>query len=111
MARNDFSLVKIDLKDVNWRSIDINLKAGLYQTGVVDLTLFSTDSPQAKIHLPVNQLSSVNRSEFPPNTTNITISVCLSNGHGNLAWQHAQIFRQSIDRESKAHSFLVRILT
>lgn len=101
---------KIDLTGVNWRTIDVQLKGALYQNGVIDLTI-STDCSNFKIHLPVNKSNSILRNQFPPNTNNITITASLSNGNGTLAWQHAQLFRQSIDRESQTNSFLVRILT
>lgn len=43
------------------------------------------------------------------NTTNVTLEAELSGGDGNIAWQHAQLFRQSLKDIEDCFEIIIKL--
>lgn len=82
-----------------WTSIDVQLKGQTYENGSVTLTL---TLGQFKKFFQLNEKLSITRSEVPQEGDGLLafqIEARLGGGSGNVAYQHAQIFRQKLSRD------------
>ncbi|XP_045502019.1 peptide-N(4)-(N-acetyl-beta-glucosaminyl)asparagine amidase [Colias croceus] len=76
--------------------LSIRLTSAVYETGNVDWNL-QFDEQQ-----PVNVKLGESTTEFENRFQTLTITAVLSGGIGDVSWQHAQLFRQSLDSKSSA---------
>ncbi|KAL3287455.1 hypothetical protein HHI36_001926 [Cryptolaemus montrouzieri] len=89
---------KVMLKDTQKRILSVYLKMErkTFENGEVSITLSSDDKTHPEILLPPeNYLKTTNfrGAKF------IIIEAMLKGGKGKEAWQHAQLFRQSVDSD------------
>lgn len=86
----------IDWSQLNrsWKQIVINLMSTCFHDAEIQFTLIVQDD----ITLPLitNQTNHVERDQVPLDCNSVILRARLIGGEGQMAWQHAQLFRQSL---------------
>ena len=97
---NDASLV--------FDSLKLSAKIGTFQEGKVR---WKVQKFYHERESEVELIEMENCQDFDTKLTGaerVTLTSILSGGKGNLAWQHAQLFRQNLNSENE-HSMVIRI--
>lgn len=81
--------------NVEWNHINILVKGRTYESGVIELHVIF---PSANDHLSfeLNEMFQLNRNDFDHQIEWFDIEAKLMFGEGDIAWQHAQLFRQKL---------------
>ncbi|CAH1164743.1 unnamed protein product [Phaedon cochleariae] len=95
---------KFDIASANKKlqTLSIKFDHKIYENGIVDFTICAGDSC---VSLPKGEMKAV--FENFSGCSSLCLKANLSGGKGDVAWQHAQLFRQSTD--SKDYTFAVTL--
>lgn len=85
-----------------WKEITIRFKAATYENANVSLQLSSAG--EVSLPLKLNETNVIQRSQVPLTCTKLYLKARLEGGKGDLAWQHAQLFRESM-KNQEANGF------
>lgn len=121
----------IDMQDFEWAHMSIMMEGMELDGSRVRISLLSipsgmelTQSPgisasqrNAKLEqqctltslLKLNQENKLTRDKFPADMAGILIRAELSGGSGNMAWQKAQLFRQSVMQERSKSTLIFQL--
>ncbi|GJQ78291.1 hypothetical protein Trydic_g22132 [Trypoxylus dichotomus] len=94
---------EVDSASKVFDTVDINFDYSLYENGKVEVSLTGTPSTTRSLMLP-NGEKNLSTQQLS-GSKKIEIIATLSGGRGDVSWQHAQLFRQSI--ESLESGFIV----
>ncbi|KAM6452750.1 peptide-N(4)-(N-acetyl-beta-glucosaminyl)asparagine amidase isoform 1-T1 [Liasis olivaceus] len=84
-------------------NISVRTTNQTFESGRVKWTLHS-----GNIVVDVNGDKRLHSYPDISNTTNVTLEAELSGGDGNIAWQHAQLFRQSLKEDEDCFEIIIK---
>ncbi|XP_059057939.1 peptide-N(4)-(N-acetyl-beta-glucosaminyl)asparagine amidase [Achroia grisella] len=87
-----------------FKVISIQASTAVFETGKIDWKLKFDNKD------PVYTKFSESPTTFSDEFTTAVITVDLSGGNGDVAWQHAQIFRQSLETKSSGFEILATVV-
>ncbi|OTF84047.1 hypothetical protein BLA29_004838 [Euroglyphus maynei] len=80
--------------NIEWNQINILVKGRTYESGVIELLVILSTGKNFCFNL--NEMFHIKRNDFDPQIEWFDIEAKLMFGEGDIAWQHAQLFRQKL---------------
>jgi hypothetical protein len=83
----------------SWVRLRICINAAAYENAAIELSLHSKPDSNHALSVPFNETIVIHRDQFPKDCEGFILRATLSGGSGNVGWQKAQLFRQSIVKD------------
>ncbi|KAH9424734.1 Peptide-N(4)-(N-acetyl-beta- glucosaminyl)asparagine amidase [Dermatophagoides pteronyssinus] len=93
---------------IEWNRISILVQGRTYESGVIELCII-LEPCKTQLSFNLNETFHLNRNELHPATECFDIEAKLMFGEGEIAWQHAQLFRQKLLPKNDSHQHLFTI--
>ncbi|XP_053208319.1 peptide-N(4)-(N-acetyl-beta-glucosaminyl)asparagine amidase-like [Panonychus citri] len=88
-----FLTYKFDVR-FDWTFLMVKIDSKTYETGQISARLTS-EPKSVDIPLKLDEINSLNRSDFTKEIDYLLMTITLSGGSGDIGWQQAQLFRKS----------------
>ena len=92
--------MRFDQTNRDWKSIAIRLVCAVFSGAQIKIHVQSGD---VDLLLKAGEKNLILRDQLPLDCGQVRLNVELSGGEGQHSWQHAQLFRQSLNRSSQSN--------
>lgn len=79
----------------SWLQFSVVVNGQVYEDGSVSVIVKSIPENCEKSGT-INETITIDKCDFPNNASGFSVTAVLKGGKGSNAWQHAQLFRQSL---------------